>query len=90
MNLTARFKYESCFIVETATTDFSGTHTKRKIVFPQIEVDFPIDNYVECDYHYDIIIKEKDPNICDGGESISIINIPKDYITITNKHLKEK
>jgi hypothetical protein len=89
MGMTARFKCESCFIVETTKTDFTCTRTFTKIVHPIPEVDFNIANYIECDHHYDIIIAEKDPNVMDDGETVTIINVPKNMITIANKHLKE-
>jgi len=90
MGMTARFKCQSCFIVETAKTDFTGTRTFTKIVHPIPEVDFNIANYIECDHHYDIIVVEKDPNVMDGGETVTIINVPKNMITIANRHLVDK
>jgi hypothetical protein len=89
--MTARFKSFAdslYFIVEESKTDFAGTRTTRKIILPKPEVDFAIDDFVEYKYHYDLIVQAKDPNICDGGEWITIINIPKDMVTIANKHLK--
>ena len=92
MGLTARFKNFAdslYFIVEESNTDFTGVRTTRRIILPKPEVDFAIDNFIEYKYHYDLIVQEKNPNICDGGESIKIINIPKDMITIANKHLMD-
>jgi hypothetical protein len=89
MGMTARFKCQSCFIVETVKTDFTGPRTFTKIVHPMPEVDFSIANYIEYNHHYDIIVSEKDPNFMDSGEIVSIINVPKNMITIANKHLKE-
>lgn len=85
MNMTARFKYESYFIQEVQNTDFTGTRTFRKIICPLKEIDFEIARYVECKYHYNIIVYEKDANVMDGGETLTIINVPKDMITIANK-----
>lgn len=91
MNLTARFKNFAdslYFIVEESKTDFVGTQTTRRILIPKPEIDFAIDDFVEYKYHYDLIIQQKNPKILDGGESIKIINIPKNMVTIANKHLK--
>ncbi len=79
--MTARFKCQSYFIVKTKKTDFSLGCTFTKIAHPAPEVDFNIANYIEYDHHYDIIVM-------DGGETVTIINVPKDMITIANKHLK--
>ena len=89
MGMTARFKCQSCFIVETIKTDFTGPRTFTKIVHPVPEVDFNIANYIEYNHHYDIIVSEKDTEFMDGGETVTIINVPKNMITIANKHLKE-
>lgn len=85
MNMTARFKYESYVIEEVQKTDFTGIHTSRRIIYPLKEIDFEIARYVECKYHYNIIVYEKDANVMDGGETLTIINVPKDMITIANK-----
>jgi hypothetical protein len=54
------------------------------------EVDFSIANYIEYNHHYDIIVSEKDTDIIDGREIVSIINVPKNMITIANRHLVDK
>jgi hypothetical protein len=88
MGMTARFKCQSYFIVKTKKTDFSLGRTFTKIAHPVPEIDFNIANYIEYDHHYDIIVAEKDPNVMDDGETVTIINVPKNMITIANKHLK--
>jgi hypothetical protein len=80
MGMTARFKCQSYFIVKTKKTDFSLGRTFT-IAHPVPEIDFNIANYIEYDHHYDIIVM-------DGGETVTIINVPKNMITIANKHLK--
>ncbi len=86
--MTARFKCQSYFIVETVKTDFTGPRTFTKIAHPVPEIDFNIANYIEYDHHYDIIVSKKDTNVMDGGETVTIINVPKNMITIANKYLK--
>lgn len=91
MNLTARFKKIAdnlYFIVEHTKSDFSGVYTTRRIVAFKPEIDFAIDNYVEFHHHYNLIVQERNSNVLDDGESITIINIPKSMITIANRHLK--
>jgi hypothetical protein len=90
MGMTARFKYEIYLVKEIENTTLGGTYTSRHIILPLADVDFDIARYVERDYNYDIIVVEKDPDILDGGTTVTIINVPKDMITIANKHLKEK
>lgn len=88
MTMTARFKVEDYFILEILSIDFSGTQTSRRIIAPQKEVDFAIHNYIEHNYHYDLIILDTTVGVKDGGEIHKVINIPKSMVTIANKHLK--
>lgn len=91
MSLTARFKNFAdslYFIIEYTKSDFSGIQTTRRIATIKPEIDFAIDNYVEFHHHYNLIVQERNSNILDDGESITIINIPKNMVTIANKHLK--
>ena len=90
MNMTARFKYESHFIKKIQQTYVGGTYNSKEIMLSFKEVDFDIVRYVEYKYHYDIIVCEKDVNLMDGGETIIIINVPKDMITIANKENKNE
>ncbi len=90
MGMTARFKCQSYFIVKTKKTDSTGIRIFTRVANPVPEVDFNIANYVEYNHHYDIIVNEKDPNFMDGGETVTIINVPKNMITIANKHLVHK
>ena len=85
MNMTARFKYESHFIKKIQHTYLGGTYNSKEIIRSFKEVDFDIVRYVEYKYHYDIIVIEKNPEIIDSGQTVTIINVPKDMITIANK-----
>ncbi len=83
--MTARFKIESCFVVEIYDASFCGGYTKRSVIKPKKEIDFPIESYYEGKFHYDVVVVNTLPQYIDGGEKHTIINIPKDMLTITHK-----
>jgi RecA-family ATPase len=86
--ITARFKIESCFVIEIYEVNIAGGYTKRSVIKPKKETDFPIHSYNEGKFHYDIVVLDTLPQYIDGGEKHTIINVPKDMITIANKPTK--
>lgn len=83
---TARFKVESHFIVELHKIDFCGGYTNRRIIAPKVDTDFPIHDYVDYGHYYDIIVSNTTIGVCDGGAIETIINVPKNMITIAGKN----
>ena len=81
--LTARFKVNSHFVVETYGVDFGG-YTNRRIAAPKQDVDFNINRFEEHDGYYNIIVSDTTIGVCDGGQVETILNVPKSMITIAN------
>lgn len=87
-SLTARFKVDSYFVMTIEQRDISGMYTRKTLIAPKKEVDFPIIRYTEYTDCYDIVIFDSKDGYMDGGEVQTVINIPKSMLTIANKHLK--
>ena len=88
--LTCRILKDTTLVVRTTKFSFAGSYTKHSLVHVKKDVDFQIEDFEEFEYYYDIFVYNGAKNILDGGFHEYLINIPKDLITIANKHKKFK
>lgn len=83
---TCRLLIDTTLVVKTIYLSFAGEHTKYSIVSPTKHIDFPIEGFDEYPHHYNILVFDGTKSILDGGYREYIINVPKDIMTIANKH----
>jgi len=84
--VTCRILTDTTLVVKTTYHSFAGQTVKYSMVRPVENIDFTIEGFHEHKHHYEIVVFDSTRRIMDGGYREELINVPKDIISIANKH----